>query len=79
MGRAASNIALEVALLTGPNVCLISEEVEAKGLSLSGISRDIAHLIKKREEMGKEYGVVLLPEGLTLFTSQSGHKKYNKI
>ena len=34
MGRSASHIALECALQTQPNVCIISEEVEAKNMSL---------------------------------------------
>lgn len=67
MGRAASNIALECALQTRPNVCLISEEVEAKGMSLKQIVDDLVSMIVKRAEAGKNYGVVMLPEGLIEF------------
>ncbi|CAN0361152.1 unnamed protein product [Ectocarpus sp. 12 AP-2014] len=67
MGRAASNIALECALQTRPNVCLISEEVEAKGLSLKQIVDELVEMILKRAEAGKNYGVVMLPEGLIEF------------
>ena len=37
MGRSASHVALECALETQPNICLISEEVAAKKMSLSQI------------------------------------------
>lgn len=67
MGRAASNIALEVALQTQPNICLISEEVEAKNMSLVDVSKSVAQVIQDRAEQGKNYGVVLLPEGLIEF------------
>ncbi|CAE7655645.1 pfp, partial [Symbiodinium microadriaticum] len=68
MGRAASNIALECALQTRPNVCLISEEVEAKKMTLSEITQQVVDTIVMRsEDMGKNYGVVLLPEGLIEF------------
>ncbi|CBJ31829.1 RecName: Full=Pyrophosphate--fructose 6-phosphate 1-phosphotransferase subunit beta; Short=PFP; AltName: Full=6-phosphofructokinase, pyrophosphate dependent; AltName: Full=Pyrophosphate-dependent 6-ph [Ectocarpus siliculosus] len=67
MGRAASNIALECALQTRPNVCLISEEVEAKGLSLKQIVDELVEMILKRADAGKNYGVVMLPEGLIEF------------
>jgi len=67
MGRAASNIALEVALQTQPNICLISEEVEQKKMSLAEISKQVADVIRKRTAKGKDYGVVLLPEGLIEF------------
>jgi len=67
MGRAASNIALECALLTRPNMCLISEEVEAKKMTLSEITKKVAEMIVQRSEMGKDYGIVLLPEGLIEF------------
>jgi diphosphate--fructose-6-phosphate 1-phosphotransferase len=67
MGRAASNIALEVALQTQPNACLISEEVERDRLSLAEISRQVADVVCRRASGGKDYGVVLLPEGLIEF------------
>ena len=67
MGRAASNIALECALQTRPNVCLISEEVEAKRLTLSQITAQVVEVILQRASEGKDYGIVLLPEGLIEF------------
>jgi pyrophosphate--fructose-6-phosphate 1-phosphotransferase len=63
MGRSASHIALECALQTHPNLTLIGEE----RLSLSQICCQIADLIEARYKQGKEYGVVLLPEGLVEF------------
>ena len=67
MGRAASNIALECALQTRPNVCLISEEVEQKKMTLAEITRQVADVIVNRSALGKDYGIVLLPEGLIEF------------
>lgn len=60
MGRSASHITLECALKTHPNLTLISEERQ----TLSQITQRIADLIEKREEKGKQYGVILIPEGL---------------
>eukprot|EP00611_Tribonema_gayanum_P020227 TRINITY_DN3650_c0_g1_i4.p1 TRINITY_DN3650_c0_g1~~TRINITY_DN3650_c0_g1_i4.p1 ORF type:complete len:389 (+),score=166.70 TRINITY_DN3650_c0_g1_i4:1285-2451(+) len=73
MGRAASNIALECALQTRPNMCLISEEVEAKGMNLLQITHDIADMVVARAAKGKHYGVVLLPEGLIEFIPEFNH------
>jgi len=67
MGRDASNIALECALQTRPNVCLISEEIEHKGMTMQQITHYIVDIILKRRAMGKDYGIVLLPEGLIEF------------
>jgi pyrophosphate--fructose-6-phosphate 1-phosphotransferase len=67
MGRAASHIALECALQTQPNICLISEEVEAKKHSLSDIVNQICNSICKRAAKGDNFGVVLIPEGLVEF------------
>jgi len=67
MGRSASHIALECALQTQPNVCLISEEVEAKNLSLDKIIDEICESITKRADNGENFGVVLIPEGLVEF------------
>lgn len=67
MGRSASHIALECALQCQPNICLISEEVEAKGLSLDTIVEDIAKVIVARAEQGNNFGTVLIPEGLIEF------------
>jgi pyrophosphate--fructose-6-phosphate 1-phosphotransferase len=67
MGRAASHIALECALQTQPNICLISEEIEAKGLSLDQVVDQICASIVRRAEDGNNFGVVLIPEGLVEF------------
>jgi pyrophosphate--fructose-6-phosphate 1-phosphotransferase len=67
MGRAASHIALECALQTQPNICLISEEVEAKGLSLDQVVDQICASVARRAENGENFGVVLIPEGLVEF------------
>lgn len=67
MGRSASHVALECALKTHPNVCLIGEEVRAKNHTLSKIVDEIADVVKKRAESGKNYGVCLIPEGIVEF------------
>ncbi|MDR2479846.1 MAG: diphosphate--fructose-6-phosphate 1-phosphotransferase [Treponema sp.] len=67
MGRAASHIALECALQTQPNICLVSEEVEAKGISLDQVVDQICASIVKRAENGDNFGIVLVPEGLVEF------------
>jgi len=67
MGRSASHIALECALQTQPNICLISEEIEEKGQSLDDIITEIASIIAKRAENGDNFGTVLIPEGLIEF------------
>ena len=67
MGRSASHIALECALQTQPNICLISEEVEAEEKSLDDIVTDIATIVAKRAADGRDYGTVLIPEGLIEF------------
>jgi len=70
MGRAASHIALECALQTQPNVCLISEEVEAKKLSMLQIVEQICSSIVKRADNKENFGVVLVPEGLIEFVPE---------
>ncbi|MGM9804018.1 MAG: diphosphate--fructose-6-phosphate 1-phosphotransferase [Muribaculaceae bacterium] len=67
MGRSASHIALECALQTQPNYCIISEEVEAKNMTLDQIVADIANVVAKRAAKGDNYGTVLIPEGLIEF------------
>ncbi|MEN9917649.1 MAG: hypothetical protein RL662_85 [Bacteroidota bacterium] len=67
MGRSASHIALECALQTQPNYCIISEEVEAKNQSLDDIVNDIATAVAKRAANGNNFGTVLIPEGLIEF------------
>jgi pyrophosphate--fructose-6-phosphate 1-phosphotransferase len=70
MGRSASHIALECALQTQPNICLISEEVAAKKLPLTAIVDQICASIVKRAEGGENFGVVLVPEGLVEFVPE---------
>ena len=67
MGRSASHIALECALQTQPNVCIISEEVEAKNQTLADIVNNIAGIVAKRAANGDNFGTVLIPEGLIEF------------
>lgn len=67
MGRSASHITLEVALKTHPNITLIGEEVLAQKKTLSQIVNDIAKVVVDRSKAGKNFGVVLVPEGLIEF------------
>ena len=70
MGRSASHIALECALQCQPNICFISEEVEAKAMSLSDIAEVICSSIIKRADNGENFGVILIPEGLVEFVPE---------
>lgn len=72
MGRSASHIALECALQTQPNICLISEEIEAKDLTLNNIVEQIASTVAYRASQGNNFGVVLIPEGLIEFIPAIG-------
>ena len=67
MGRSASHIALECALQTQPNVCIISEEVEAKDMTLQDVVNGIADIVAARASYGNNFGTVLIPEGLIEF------------
>ena len=67
MGRSASHIALECALQCQPNVCIISEEVEEKNMTLDDIVTSIAGVVAKRAANGNNFGTVLIPEGLIEF------------
>ena len=70
MGRSASHVALECALETQPNVCLISEEVAAKKMSLSQIADYIADSVEKRAANGMNFGVAIIPEGVVEFVPE---------
>ena len=72
MGRSASHIALEVGLQTQVNLTLVGEEVEAKKQKLSEVIDQIANIIVARAEQGKNYGVVLIPEGIIEFIPEVG-------
>ena len=67
MGRSASHIALECALQVQPNVCIVSEEVEAKDMSLDDVVTYIAQVVANRAAQGNNFGTVLIPEGLIEF------------
>ncbi len=67
MGRSASHVALEAALQTQPNITLISEEVEAKQMSLDSIVNYMADIIARRANAGKNFGIAVVPEGLIEF------------
>ena len=72
MGRSASHIALECALQCQPNICLVSEEVEQKDLTLNQIVEQIASAVAQRAADGHNFGVVLIPEGLIEFIPAIG-------
>ena len=72
MGRAASHIALECALQTQPNICLLSEEIQAKDQTLNDIVEYIAGVVAYRAAQGNNFGVVLIPEGLIEFIPAIG-------
>ena len=67
MGRSASHIALECALQCQPNLCLVSEEVEAKAMSLDDVVTYIAQAVANRAAEGNNFGTVLIPEGIIEF------------
>ena len=67
MGRSASHITLECALQSQPNICIVSEEVEAKNLTLRGVVEDIVNVIVHRASHGMNFGTILIPEGLIEF------------
>ncbi|MFZ2087476.1 MAG: diphosphate--fructose-6-phosphate 1-phosphotransferase [Desulfobaccales bacterium] len=67
MGRSASHIALEVAFQTHPNVILIGEEIEEKELTIHNVVRLIADVVVERAALGKNYGTILIPEGILEF------------
>ena len=67
MGRSASHIALECALQSQPNMCIVSEEVEAKNMTLNDIVEQIVDVIVARANAGMDFGTVLIPEGLIEF------------
>ena len=72
MGRSASHVALEAALQTQPNITLISEEVQEKKMSLASIIDYMTNIIVKRSDMGKNFGIAVIPEGLIEFIPEMG-------
>ncbi|MBR0398516.1 MAG: diphosphate--fructose-6-phosphate 1-phosphotransferase [Eubacterium sp.] len=72
MGRSASHVALECALETQANICLIGEEVAAKKQSLSEIADYIADAVETRGNNGENFGVAIIPEGIVEFVPEFG-------
>lgn len=70
MGRSASHITLECALQTHPNAALISEEIQRDGKTLKEVVGELADIICKRSDVGRDYGIVLIPEGLIEFIGE---------
>jgi len=70
MGRSASHVALECALETQPNICLIGEEVAAKKMSLAQITNYIADSVETRGNNGENFGVAIIPEGIVEFVPE---------
>ncbi|MBR5712682.1 MAG: diphosphate--fructose-6-phosphate 1-phosphotransferase [Lachnospiraceae bacterium] len=70
MGRSASHVALECALETQPNICLIGEEVAAKKMSIAQITNYIADAVEKRGNNGENFGVAIIPEGIVEFVPE---------
>ena len=70
MGRSASHVALECALETQPNICLVSEEVASKKMSLSQIADYIADAVEERANNGMNFGVAIIPEGVVEFVPE---------
>ena len=70
MGRSASHVALECALQTQPNICLIGEEVAAKKMSLAQVADQIADSVAARAANGMNFGVAIIPEGIVEFVPE---------
>ena len=70
MGRSASHVALECALQTQPNICLVGEEVAAKKMSLAAIADYIADSVAARAAKGWNFGVAIIPEGIVEFVPE---------
>ncbi|MEI6753749.1 MAG: diphosphate--fructose-6-phosphate 1-phosphotransferase [Paludibacter sp.] len=67
MGRSASHITLECALQSQPNICIVSEEVEAKNMTLNDVVENIVKVVVHRAKHGLNFGTILIPEGLIEF------------
>ena len=70
MGRSASHVALECALQTQPNICLVGEEVAAKKMSLAQIADYVADSVAARAAKGMNFGVAIIPEGIVEFVPE---------
>ena len=58
MGRSASHIALEVALMTNPTWAIVSEEIKEKKFALAQVSSQIADMVESRTKNGFNFGIV---------------------
>lgn len=67
MGRSASHIVLECAMQTHPNLALIGEEAAERKKTIRQLTEEICDLICQRSEQGKNYGLILIPEGILEF------------
>ena len=67
MGRSASHVALECALKTQPNICLVSEEIAEKEMSIAEITDYIADAVAARAANGENFGIAVIPEGVVEF------------
>lgn len=67
MGREASQIVLECGMQTQPNLVLVGEEIEASRKSLTDVVNDLADMVEDRSAAGKNFGVILIPEGLMTY------------
>ncbi|ONK68734.1 uncharacterized protein A4U43_C05F15370 [Asparagus officinalis] len=64
MGRKASHVALECTLQSHPNMVILGEEVAASKLTIFDITKQICDAVQARAEQDKNFGVILIPEGL---------------
>jgi len=64
LGRAPSYEVLECALQTHPNMVIIAEEYGSAQKSLGDVVNDIADVVCARSELGKNFGTLLIPDGL---------------
>ena len=72
MGRSASHITMECAFETHPNYTFIGEEISSARKSVKQITQEVVELVVERARVGKNYGVILLPEGLIEFIPEMG-------
>jgi 6-phosphofructokinase 1 len=72
MGRAAGHLALGIGKASAATLTLISEEYPDKKLTLDGICDTIIGSMIKRKAEGKDYGLVVLAEGLIETIGEEG-------
>jgi 6-phosphofructokinase 1 len=59
-----STSVLEASMQTNPHVTIISEECARQGKDIFDVVKEIADVVQERHNDGKNWGVVLIPEGL---------------